>query len=71
MDIYKELFIRQGPPRRLLWEQLEQKTPQERSDEESEAKPTESEVVVLAEFNIQHHVPMIEFVYRLIRYRFI
>jgi len=26
------LFIRQGPPRRLLWEQLEQKTPQERSE---------------------------------------
>ena len=41
--------IWQGPPRRLLWEQLEQKTPQERSDEEAEAKPTESEVVVLAE----------------------
>ncbi|SES00417.1 hypothetical protein SAMN05518872_103146 [Psychrobacillus sp. OK032] len=50
VDIYKEVFIRQGPPRRLLWEQLELKTPQERSDEEAEAKPTESEVVVLAEF---------------------
>ena len=51
-DTYNEVFIRQGPPRRLLWEQLEQKTPQERSDEEAEAKPTESEVVVLAEINI-------------------
>ncbi len=48
-----ELFRRQGPPRRLQWDQLELKTPQERSDEEAEAKPTESEVVGLAEFNIQ------------------
>ncbi|ALC86589.1 hypothetical protein AM499_12680 [Bacillus sp. FJAT-22090] len=57
------MFIRQEPPRRLLWEQLEQKTPQERSDEEAEAKPTESEVVVLAEFNIQIYASKIEFVY--------
>ena len=65
METFKELFIRQGPPRRLLWEQLEQKTPQERSDEEAEAKPTESEVVVLADFSIQLYAPKIEFVYSL------
>ena len=57
--------IWQGPPRRLLWEQLEQKTPQEHSDEEAEAKPTESEVVVLAEFNIRLYAPKIEFDYSL------
>ncbi|ALC84578.1 hypothetical protein AM499_01120 [Bacillus sp. FJAT-22090] len=45
--------------------QLEQKTPQERSDEEAEAKPTESEVVVLAEFIIQLYAPKIRFVYSL------
>ena len=39
--------------------------PQERSDEEAEAKPTESEVVGLAEFNIQLYTPKIEFVYSL------
>ena len=66
MDIYYNvLFIRQGPPRRLLWEQLELKTPQERSDEEAEAKPTESEVVILAEFDIQFYAPKIGFVYSL------
>jgi len=62
---FKELFIRQEPSRRLLWEQLEQKTPQERSDEEAEAKPTESEVVVLAEFITQFYTPKIEYVYSL------
>ncbi|MER2079114.1 hypothetical protein, partial [Psychrobacillus psychrotolerans] len=44
---------------------LELKTPQERSDEEAEAKPTESEVVGLAEFKIQLYTPRIEFVYSL------
>ncbi|MCZ8535433.1 hypothetical protein, partial [Psychrobacillus psychrodurans] len=36
-----------------------------RSDEEAEAKPTESEVVVLADFSIQLYAPKIEFVYSL------
>ena len=40
----------QGLPRRLLWEELELKTPQERSDEEIEAKPGESAVAVPAAF---------------------
>ncbi|WP_411747389.1 hypothetical protein, partial [Psychrobacillus psychrotolerans] len=53
------------PPRRIQWEKLELKTPQERSDEEAEAKPTESEVVDLADFNIQLYTPKIEFVYSL------
>ncbi|SEN91086.1 hypothetical protein SAMN04487786_0500, partial [Paenisporosarcina quisquiliarum] len=34
-------------------------------DEEAEAKPTESEVVVLADFSIQLYAPKIEFVYSL------
>ncbi|WP_093534683.1 hypothetical protein [Psychrobacillus psychrotolerans] len=65
MNTLLELFRRQGPPRRLQWEKLELKTPQERSDEEAEAKPTESEVVGLAEFNIQLYTPKVEFVYSL------
>ncbi|TWT08180.1 hypothetical protein FQV26_10325 [Planococcus sp. CPCC 101016] len=35
---------RPGWLRRLLWYQRKLKTPQERSDEEAEAEPTESEV---------------------------
>src|SRR5690606_465796 len=31
-------------PRRLLWDQRKLKAPQEQSDEETEAEPTESEV---------------------------
>jgi len=59
------LFIRQGPPRRLLWDSLSRRPRRYASTEEAEAKPTESEVVVLAEFNKQLYAPKIEFIYSL------
>ena len=39
-----QMTIPTGLAARLLWDQLEPKAPQERSDEETEAEPTESEV---------------------------
>jgi hypothetical protein len=53
-----------GLATRLLWGQLELKAPQERSDEETEAEPTESEVASLVGL-IHQYSSRINFVYSL------